>query len=96
MHQENMMSAKRPAIVAGLLMSGLIASPNALARPGAEPPAPRRMDPLRVAQADGDFIIRAAAAAIPPRRPALPLGATVQIDKELLAVRTAPAKEISR
>lgn len=90
------MSATRPVIMAGLLLSGLIASPCALARPGAPPPAPPIAGPFSIAQADGEFVIRAAWKPAATTAPSQQIGATVRMDADLLIRQPRPIKEMAR
>ncbi|WIW90281.1 hypothetical protein K3M67_19750 (plasmid) [Sphingobium sp. V4] len=94
--ETNMMSATRPAIMAGLLLSGMIASPCALARPSAPPPAPPLVGPFSIAQAEGEFVIRAARKPAARSMPSQQIGATVRMDADLLIRQARPIKEIAR
>jgi len=91
-----MMSANRPAIVAGLFLSGLIANPCAAAHPSPGTAAALPLGHLDIAQANGDFFIRADATSPVEPRPSLQLGSRVRIDADLLNSPALPLKEIAR
>ena len=90
-----MMSANRPAIVAGLFLSGLIANPCA-AHPSPGTAAALPSGHLDITQANGDFFIRADATSPVEPRPSLQLGSRVRIDADLLNSPALPLKEIAR
>lgn len=79
-----MMSAIRPAIVAGFVTSALFAPHEAFARQATAPaslPAPGR---LTIEEVNGQFLIHPALSPAASPAPALRLGATIRMDAALL------------
>lgn len=79
-----MMSAIRPAIVAGFVTSAIFSPHEALAHQSAAPASPPDTGQLTIEEVNGEFLIHPARPPAASPAPALRLGATIRMDATLL------------
>ncbi|WP_257555913.1 hypothetical protein [Sphingobium sp. CFD-2] len=79
-----MMSAIRPAIVAGFVTSALFLPHEAFARQSAAPASPPDTGQFTIDEVNGEFLIHPARPPAASPAPALRLGATIRMDAALL------------